>query len=361
MSQFWSPVVATLTPYVPGEQPKAGKLIKLNTNENPYPPSPAVLQAIAKAASGDLRLYPDPNAEDLRAAIARYYKVAPRQVFVGNSSDEVLAHTFLGLLRHDQSLLFPDVTYSFYPVYCKLYGIHYETVPLDAEFRLRIEDYFRPNGGVIFPNPNAPTGRVLPLSDIERLLKATPGAPVVIDEAYVDFGGDSAIALVDKYPNLLVIQTLSKSRSLAGLRVGFAIGHADLIEGLNRVKNSFNSYPLDRLAQAGAIAAFEDKAYFDKTRQAIIASREKLARALEQVGMVVLPSAANFVLARHPARDAGELAAALRARQIIVRHFRAPRIEQFLRISVGTDEECDALALALSEILSAPAHAPAHR
>ncbi len=361
MSQFWSPVVATLTPYVPGEQPKGGKLIKLNTNENPYPPSPAVLQAIAQATSGDLRLYPDPNAEDLKAAIASYHKVTPRQVFPGNSSDEVLAHTFLGLLRHEQPLLFPDVTYSFYPVYCKLYGIKYETVALDEAFCLRIDDYLRPNGGVIFPNPNAPTGRVLPLFEIERLLMATPNVPVVIDEAYVDFGGDSAIALVDKYPNLLVIQTLSKSRALAGLRVGFAIGHADLIEGLNRVKNSFNSYPLDRLAQAGAIAAFDDKAYFDTTRQAIIASRDKLTQALEQLGFIVLPSAANFVLVRHPGRDAGELGSALRARQIIVRHFRAPRIDQFLRISVGTDEECDALAAALTEILSAPAHAPAHR
>ncbi len=355
MSQFWSPVVSTLTPYVPGEQPKAGKLIKLNTNENPYPPSPAVIKAISEAVSGHLRLYPDPNADDLRAAIATFHRVTPRQVFVGNSSDEVLAHTFLGLLRHDQPLLFPDVTYSFYPVYCKLYGIHYETVALDDEFCLRIDDYLRPNGGIIFPNPNAPTGRVLPLAEIERLLQATPDRPVVIDEAYVDFGGDTAIALVDKYPNLLVIHTLSKSRALAGLRVGFAIGHPDLIEGLNRVKNSFNSYPLDRLAQAGAVAAFEDKAYFDKTRQTIIASRERLAKAMEQLGFVVLPSAANFVLARHPQRDSAELAATLRARGILVRHFRAPRIERFLRISIGTDEECDALAAALGEILSQPA------
>lgn len=351
MSKFWSAVVGTLTPYVPGEQPKAGKLVKLNTNENPYPPSPAVLRAIAQANGETLRLYPDPNAEDLRATIARHHGVTPAQVFVGNGSDEVLAHTFLGLLRHVRPLLFPDVTYSFYPVYCKLYGIRHETIPLDEAFRLRVEDYLRPCGGVILPNPNAPTGRVLPRADVERLLAALPDVPVVIDEAYIDFGGDSAIPLVARHPNLLVIHTLSKSRALAGLRVGFAIGHADLVEGLTRVKNSFNSYPLDRLAQAGAIAAFGDTEHFDRTRKAIITTRERMSGTLAQLGFEVLPSAANFVFARHPRRDAGELAAALRARAVIVRHFRAARIEQYLRISVGTDAECDALTAALREIL----------
>lgn len=351
MSKFWSAVVGTLTPYVPGEQPKAGKLVKLNTNENPYPPSPAVLRAIAAASSEALRLYPDPNAEDLRATIARHHQVTPQQVFVGNGSDEVLAHAFLGLLKHDAPLLFPDVTYSFYPVYCKLYGIDYATIPLDEQFRLQVADYVRPCGGIILPNPNAPTGRVLPLADIERLLQAQPEVPVVIDEAYIDFGGDSAIALVDRHPNLLVIHTLSKSRALAGLRVGFAIGHVDLIEGLTRVKNSFNSYPLDRLAQAGAIAAFEDTAHFDRSRRAIMATRERMVAALTGLGFAVLPSAANFVFARHAGRDAAELAAQLRARDIIVRHFRSARIDQYLRISVGTDDETDALVGALREIV----------
>lgn len=352
MSQFWSAVVGTLTPYVPGEQPKAGKLVKLNTNENPYPPSPAVLRAIADASGEALRLYPDPNAEDLRATIARHHGVTPAQVFVGNGSDEVLAHAFLGLLRHEGPLLFPDVTYSFYPVYCKLYGIGYETVALDEHFCIRVADYLRPCGGIILPNPNAPTGRVLPLADIEQLLAGSPQVPVVIDEAYIDFGGDSAIALVAHYPNLLVIHTLSKSRALAGLRVGFAIGHPDLVEGLTRVKNSFNSYPLDRLAQAGAMAAFGDTEHFDRTRRAIMATRARMTEALTQLGFEVLPSAANFVFTRHPRRDAGELAAALRARGVIVRHFRAARIEQYLRISVGTDAECDTLTEALRAILA---------
>src|SRR5690606_31298100 len=242
-------------------------LVKLNTNENPYPPSPKVLEAIRQETHGGLKLYPDPNADRLKEAIGRYYDVAPRCVFVGNGSDEVLAHAFCGLLKQELPLLFPDITYSFYPVYCGLYEVAYQTVPLTDEFRIAVEDYAQPNGGIIFPNPNAPTGRLLELDQVEALLKANPDSVVVVDEAYVDFGGDSAIELVNQYPNLLVIQTLSKSRSLAGLRVGFAVGHPDLIEALERVKNSFNSYPLDRLAIAGAVAAFEDRDYFEQTRQ----------------------------------------------------------------------------------------------
>ncbi len=266
----------------------------------------------------------------------------------------MLAHVFLGLLKHDQPVLFPDITYSFYPVYCGLYDVAYETVPLTEAFEIRPADYSRPNGGIIFPNPNAPTGRALPLAAIEQMLAANPDSVVVVDEAYVDFGGETAIPLVAKYPNLLVVQTLSKSRSLAGLRVGFAVGHEDLIEALERVKNSFNSYPLDRLALAGAVAAMEDREHFEQTRQAVIRSREALMKELAALGFEVLPSAANFVFARHPRRDAGELAAAMRSRSIIVRHFRQPRIEQFLRITIGTEEQCQCLLDALRTLLATP-------
>jgi len=352
MSRFWSEVVRNLTPYVPGEQPKLPDLIKLNTNENPYGPSPQVLAALQDEVADTLRLYPDPNADRLKAAIADFHGVAPGQVFVGNGSDEVLGHAFLALLRHERPILFPDITYSFYPVYCGLYGIEYETVPLGEHFEIRPEDYRRANGGIIFPNPNAPTGRLLPLQAVETILAGHPDSVVVVDEAYIDFGGDSAVPLVARYPNLLVVQTLSKSRSLAGLRVGFAIGHEDLIQALVRVKDSFNSYPLDRLAIVGGAAAMADRDHFDRTRQAVIRSRDWLTGEMAGLGFDVLPSAANFIFARHPGRDAGELAKALRERSIIVRHFRLPRIEQFLRITVGTDAQCEALVRALKDILS---------
>ncbi|SDI42952.1 histidinol-phosphate transaminase [Pseudomonas panipatensis] len=347
MSKFWSPFVKDLVPYVPGEQPKLAKLVKLNTNENPYGPSPKVLEAIQAELSDSLRLYPDPNADRLKQTVAGYYGVRPSQVFVGNGSDEVLAHAFHAFFQHSLPLLFPDVTYSFYPVYCGLYGIPFETVALDEQFQIRVEDYARPNGGIIFPNPNAPTGCLLPLEAIERLLLANPDSVVLVDEAYVDFGGESAIALVERYPNLLVAQTLSKSRSLAGLRVGLAIGHEDLIEALERVKNSFNSYPLDRLAQVGAVASFEDRAYFERTCKAVIDSRERLVAELRGMGFEVLPSAANFIFARHPQHDAATLAAALREDGVIVRHFKQARIAQFLRISIGTEEQNQALLDAL--------------
>ncbi|WP_341676123.1 histidinol-phosphate transaminase [Niveibacterium sp. SC-1] len=352
MSRYWSAVVHGLTPYVPGEQPKLPNLVKLNTNENPYGPSPKALAAIEAERNDALRLYPDPNSDRLKSAIAEYHGLATSQVFVGNGSDEVLAHVFLALLRHEAPLLFPDITYSFYPVYCGLYGVTPEIVPLTESFEIRVEDYFRPNGGIIFANPNAPTGRPLALAEIERLLQRSTETVVVVDEAYIDFGGETAIGLIAKYPNLLVVQTLSKSRSLAGLRVGFAVGHPELIEGLERVKNSFNSYPLDRMAIAGAVAAYEDRAYFDETCAKVIASRERLNEELEKLGFDVLPSAANFVFARHPQRDGGELARALRERSIIVRHFKSPRIDQFLRITIGTDAQCDALVAALTEILA---------
>ena len=351
MSKFWSPFVKDLVPYVPGEQPKLAKLVKLNTNENPYGPSPKALAAMQAELNDDLRLYPDPNSDRLKQAVADYYGVETAQVFVGNGSDEVLAHAFHGLFQHGQPLLFPDISYSFYPVYCGLYGIPFEAVALDEQLQIRVEDYARPNGGIVFPNPNAPTGCLLALEAIERLLKANPDTVVLVDEAYIDFGGVSAISLVNQYPNLLVSQTLSKSRSLAGLRVGLAVGHPDLIEALERIKNSFNSYPLDRMAIAGAAAAFEDQAYFTQTCQQVIDSREALVQALTRLGFEVLPSAANFVFACHPQRDAAALAAGLREHGVIVRHFKQARIAQFLRISIGTPEQSQALLDALAVCL----------
>jgi histidinol-phosphate aminotransferase len=347
MSKFWSPFVKDLVPYVPGEQPKLAKLVKLNTNENPYGPSPKAIAAMQAEVNDNLRLYPDPNSDRLKQAVADYYGVQTAQVFVGNGSDEVLAHAFHGLFQHGQPLLFPDISYSFYPVYCGLYGIASEQIALDEQFQIRIEDYARPNGGIIFPNPNAPTGCALSLEAIERLLKANPDSVVLVDEAYIDFGGETAIGLVGQYPNLLVTQTLSKSRSLAGLRVGIAVGHPDLIEALERIKNSFNSYPLDRMAIAGAAAAFEDKAYFQETCQRVIDSREAVVEGLQRLGFAVLPSAANFVFARHPDKDAALLAAGLREQGVIVRHFKQARIAQFLRITIGTPEQNQALLDAL--------------
>jgi histidinol-phosphate aminotransferase len=339
VSRFWSPVVHGLSPYVPGEQPKLDNLIKLNTNENPYPPSPHVLAAIS-AATDRLRLYPDPRASGLRETIAAHHAVAPEEVFVGNGSDEVLAHTFQGLLKHDAPLLFPDITYSFFPVWSGLYGIRHEAVPLDATMRVQIADYRRPCSAIILPNPNAPTGIGLPRAAIEQLVAEHPDQLVVIDEAYVDFGGESAVPLVARHDNLLVVQTFSKSRALAGLRVGFAVGQRPLIEALERVKDSFNSYPLDSLAIAGAVAAIKDDGWFQETRGRIMASRDTLTRGLTGLGFEVLPSVANFVFARHPAFGGADLAARLRQHGVLVRHFQKPRIADFLRITIGTEEEC---------------------
>lgn len=350
MSRFWSPVVHTLSPYVPGEQPKREGLIKLNTNENPYPPSPRVLAAIA-ATGTRLRLYPDPSATALRETIAARCKVAPDEVFVGNGSDEVLAHTFQALLKHDAPLLFPDITYSFYPVYCRLYGVDHEMVPLDAAMRIQLADYRRPASAILLCNPNAPTGIALPRAAIERLLAEHPDQLIVVDEAYVDFGAESAVPLVKRHDNLLVIQTLSKSRALAGLRVGFAIGRRPLIEALERVKDSFNSYPLDCFAQAGAAAAIADDKWFAETRERIMASREALTAGLTALGFEVLPSKANFVFARHPGHRGADLAAGLRERGVLVRHFQKPRIADFLRITVGTDEQCNRLIALLRELV----------
>jgi len=352
MSRFWSPSVHALEPYVPGEQPRMNDLLKLNTNESPHGPSPKVIEAIRAVTDDTLRLYPDPTALKLRETIARVYDVGVDEVFVGNGSDEVLAHAFVGLLKQDGPLLFPDITYSFYPVYCRLFDIASEEVPLTEDFRIEVADYDRPCGAIILANPNAPTGVALSRAQIRDLLDRHPDCPVVIDEAYVDFGAESAVSLVREYPNLLVIHTLSKSRALAGLRVGYAIGQSALIEGLTRVKDSFNSYPLDRLALAGAEAAIADTEWLAVTTQQLIASRTKLVEGLEALGFTVLPSHANFVFARHQSRDATDISSALRQDAILVRHFRSERIRDFMRITVGTDAQCARLLTALRTIVS---------
>jgi histidinol-phosphate aminotransferase len=353
VSRYWSELARGLSPYVPGEQPRIPGLVKLNTNESPLGPSPKAIEAVRLAAADTLRLYPDPQSIRLRQALAEYHGLAPEQVFVGNGSDEVLAHAFAALLKQPRPVLFADVTYSFYPVYCRLLGIDHETVPLDSQMRVRIEDYRDRGGAIIIANPNAPTGIALSRADIEQLVRERADAPVVVDEAYVDFGAESAIPLIGDHPNLLVVQTLSKSRALAGLRVGYALGDRGLIEALTRVKDSFNSYPLGRPAQAGAIAAIEDEAYFQKTRSAIIENRESLTASLIRLGFDVLPSSANFVFARHPSHAGHALSAALRERAVLVRHFSGPRVSDFIRITIGSKAELDRLKEALAEFLAA--------
>ncbi|WP_404711854.1 histidinol-phosphate transaminase [Sphingomonas sp. MMS24-J13] len=352
MSRFWSEEVHGLAPYQPGEQPRIPGLVKLNTNESPLGPSLRALAAIRAEAADSLRLYPDPEATALRETLAAYHGVRRDEVFVGNGSDEVLAHAFAALLRHEAPLLFPDITYSFYPVYCRLFGITHQIVPLDDAMRIRIADYRRPAGAIILANPNAPTGIALSRVEIAELLDAHRDIPVVIDEAYVDFGAETAVPLIATYPNLLVIQTMSKSRALAGLRVGYAIGDATLIEALDRVKNSFNSYPLGRPAQAGAIAAIEDETFFQASRATLIANRALLTEGLSRLGFEVLPSSANFVFARHPAHDGAALAAALRERAVLVRHFASPRVAGYVRITVGSGDQVGLLMTALRTIVS---------
>ena len=354
MSRYWSALVGQLDPYVPGEQPKIANLVKLNTNEHPLGPSPKALAAISAAVNDSLRLYPDPSSDGLRSAIARHHKVDVSCVFVGNGSDEVLAHIFLGLLRQSHGpLRFPDISYSFYPVYCGLYGIDSETVPLDDAFRIRPSDYVdsaRPAGGIILPNPNAPTGVALTREQIAEIARANTQAVVVVDEAYVDFGAESSVPLTQSMPNVLTVHTLSKSRSLAGLRVGYAIGPAELIDGLQRVKNSFNSYPIDRLAEAGATAAMDDEAYFAEACAFVIAQREVVTAGLIERDFDVLPSKAHFVFARHLKTDGASIAAFLRAQGVLVRHFNKPRIADFLRITVGSEAQNAALLAALDRL-----------
>lgn len=356
MSKFWSQRTHELDPYTPGEQPQDQQYIKLNTNENPYPPSPLAIQAMQDAANEEMRLYPDPNAIKLKQAIADYYSVDLNQVFVGNSSDEVLAHTFTALLKHDKPLIFPDISYSFYPAYCSLFGINSELIPLADDFSINLNDYAgdqkNENGGIIFPNPNAPTGIALGIGDIEKILQSNPDSVVVIDEAYVDFGAQTAIPLITKYPNLLVTQTFSKSRSLAGLRVGFAVGSEALIEGLERVKNSFNSYPLDRAAIAGATASIQDKTHFEESRNKIIKTREETRETLLKLGFDVLPSLTNFLFAKPLKNNAEALYLGLKEQGVLVRYFNAPRIDGYLRITIGTDEEMALFVNKLSDLVS---------
>jgi histidinol-phosphate aminotransferase len=351
MNQFWSQLARELSPYVPGEQPRMADLVKLNTNESPFGPSPLALEAMRSAAADTLRLYPDPEATELREALAAHHGVKPEQVFVGNGSDEVLGHAFVALLKQPKPLIFPDVTYSFYPVWAQLFGLACETVPLDSGMRVRVEDYRREAGSIVIANPNAPTGITLSRAEIAQLLEDHPDIPVLIDEAYIDFGGESAVPLIAGHPNLLVVQTMSKSRALAGLRVGYALGDAEVIAALRRVKNSFNSYPLGRIAQAGATASVRDEAHFRESCARVIAGREALTRELIKLGFAVLPSSANFVFARHPARGGSELAAVLRNHAVLVRHFRTPRTAPYLRITVGSDDDIRRLIAAAVNVL----------
>lgn len=351
MSKFWSPLVQGLEPYVPGEQPKDKKYIKLNTNENPYPPSPLAIEAMKRAVDEDLRLYPDPNCEELIAVLAEKHHVDRNQVFVGNGSDEILAFAFAAFFDPSKPVLFPDITYSFYKVYAKFYNITPKLIPLDEQFNVQVSQYKGEHGGIIIPNPNAPTAMLLSLSEIRQLAEQNRDSIVIIDEAYIDFGGESAVTLVNECDNILVIQTLSKSRALAGLRVGFAFGHADLIEGLNRTKNSFNSYTLDRVALAGAIASIEDAAYFAQTNEKVIATRDHVIAELRKLEFIVTNSKANFVFISHPKFEAKVLFEKLRDQGILVRYFASHRIDQYLRVSIGTDGEMDAFLQAISQLV----------
>lgn len=352
--RFWSPQVRELEPYVPGEQPKIQNLLKLNTNENPYPPSPKVVEAVQAVLADQadvLKLYPDPDATVLKHAIARQQQVEVSQIFVGNGSDEVLAHIFKAFFVQDKPLLYPDISYSFYPVYSQFFALNTVEIPLTTTYEINIDDYQQPNGGIILANPNAPTGRAITLDQITKLLKQNTDSVVVIDEAYVDFGAESAVSLVNQYDNLVVCQTTSKSRSLAGLRVGYAIAQAHLIAALEAVKNSFNSYPIDRFAIAAAVASFDDQSYFEQQCEKVITNREELVAQMQQLDFEVLPSKANFIFATHPQYQATDLAKGLREQGVIVRHFNRPRIDQFLRITIGTIEQNQRLIDSLKHIL----------
>jgi histidinol-phosphate aminotransferase len=353
VSRYWTPLASALEPYVPGEQPKDKTYIKLNTNENPYPPSPKALEAMKEAANADLRLYPDPTCEELVQAAANYYGLSPKQTFAGNGSDELLAFAFAAFFDPARPVLFPDITYSFYKVYAKLCGITPKLIPLDEQFQVPIDQFAGDHGGMILPNPNAPTAILIPLDQVRKLLEANPDRVVIIDEAYIDFGGESAVKLVPEYPNLLVIQTLSKSRSLAGLRVGLAFGSEELIDGLNRIKNSFNSYTMDRLALRGAVAALQDEAYFQETTAKVVATRDQIMTSLNDLGFIVTDSKANFLLISHPSYPAADLFKQLREQGILVRYFNSPRIDNYLRVTVGTDEEMAQFLAVLKTLIGA--------
>ncbi|MCP4983230.1 MAG: histidinol-phosphate transaminase [Gammaproteobacteria bacterium] len=351
MNRYWSKQLDRLDPYTPGEQPQDQQYIKLNTNENPYPPSLAVSNVIRDFEIAQLRRYPDPESAELIAALASYHNLDNRQVFVGNGSDEVLAHAFQAFFRQDDPILFPDISYSFYPVYCKLYEIDYRLPALGEDFCINLLDYASTNGGIIIPNPNAPTGIALSIGAIRELLADNPESVVIIDEAYVDYGAETACQLIAEFPNLLVVQTFSKSRSLAGLRLGCAFAQEPLIEALQRVKNSFNSYPINSLTSAIALASIADEDYFQQCRRQVIESREALSTDLRQLGFEVFPSSSNFVFTRHPDRNAEMLYRELKAAGILVRYFKKKRIDNCLRITIGTETECEALVSALQSIL----------
>lgn len=351
MNKLWSRMAKRAEPYVPGEQLNKDNIIKLNTNENPYPPSPKVIEAIRQELGKDLRLYPSPTMDDLKQTIADYYKLEKNNVFVGNGSDEVLAFSFMAFFEPGKDILFPEITYSFYPVYAKLFHISYKKIPLTEDYQLDVEAFFHSEGGVIFPNPNAPTSIYLTLEQVEEIIKNNRDKVVIVDEAYIDFAPQSAVSLIEKYDNLLVIQTFSKSRALAGLRVGFALGNKQLIAALIRMKDSFNSYPVDRLALAGAKAAIEDKGYFQEITKKIIETRKWVTRKLEKLDFYVLPSATNFVFASHNQFPAKDLYEKLRAQDILIRYFDQKPIDNFVRITIGTDEEMEKFIEAVEEII----------
>ena len=349
--KYWSARIMDTEPYVPGEQPRDRKYIKLNTNENPYPPSPKVMEAIAGVDAASLRLYPDPDCLALRTALGRAKGLPPEQVFVSNGSDELLAFCYLAFMDENTPAVFPDITYSFYPVYAAFFGNNARIIPVHEDFTMPLEEMQRNDGTIVLTNPNAPTGIALPLSDIAMLCEKNPDQVVIVDEAYVDFGAESAVSLLGRYDNLLIVQTFSKSRGLAGMRIGFAFGSEDLIGALNTVKNSFNSYTLDRMALPAATAAAEDEAYTREVCGKIAATREKTVAALQSLGFRVLPSKANFIFASHERVYAGEIFRQLRERGVLVRYFNKPRIDNFLRITIGTDEEMAAMVAAVKEIV----------
>lgn len=337
----WKKNLRVVEPYVPGEQPKQENMIKLNTNENPYPPAPGVEKVLKSMETGDFRLYPKPDARELVDALAEEYKVPANQVFVGVGSDDVLGMAFLTCFNSEKPVLFPDITYSFYPVWADLFKIPYNRPALDENFCIKKEDYFVENGGIVIANPNAPTSIAMPLADIEEIVAKNPDSVVIVDEAYVDFGGESALPLVDKYENLLVVQTFSKSRSMAGMRIGFAIGNKELIDAMYAVRNSYNSYTMNMPSILCGVEAVKDRVYFDKTRNAIMETRADVAKKLEALGFTVLPSSANFLFAAHESVPAEELFMMLREKHIYVRYFKSPRINNYLRITIGTPEQME--------------------
>lgn len=341
MEKLWKKNLRDIEPYIPGEQSKARNIVKINANENPYPPSPKAIEALKNFDAGSLRFYPNANAFPLKEAIAQYYGVEVQNVFVGNGSDDVIALSFQAFFNSDLPIMYPDITYSFYPVWCRLFGIQYKTCPLDENFRINLSDYKEKNGGVIIPNPNAPTSICEKKEFIEKLINCNPDSVVIIDEAYVDFGGESSIELIKKYDNLLVTGTFSKSRSLAGMRIGFAIGSKELISVLEAVKNSYNSYTVDSLSIEMGVASIRDDEYFKETVKKIIATRTRVTDELRRLGFEVLDSSANFIMATHNTFEMKDMFAYLKSKNVFIRYFNLPRINKYVRISIGTDGEMD--------------------